>query len=177
MTEEWVLGRTPQGQSPEGRDTVRYRYDTRTKVNPPLRGEQDRQAVLAAVAEGLIDVIATDHAPHRTIDKECTYDEAAFGITGFETAFGALMQLVESNAIDLGTVIQRLTCDPCRIFGLPYGTLSVGSRGDVVVLDPGQTWQVDSNRFYSKGKNTPLDGHMLRGRVVMTLVEGQVVFE
>src|SRR5205823_11862551 len=120
-----------------------YRYDTRTKVNPPLRRETDRQAVVAALREGLIDVIATDHAPHRSIDKDCTYDEASFGITGFETAFGSLMKLVEAGDLDLGTVIGRLTIDPCRIFGLPYGTLSVGSPADVVLLDAGQAWRVD----------------------------------
>jgi dihydroorotase len=177
MTEEWVLGRPAGGEPSDPRLMAQYRYDTRTKVNPPLRREEDRQAVLAALAEGLIDVIATDHAPHRSIDKECTYDEAAFGITGFETAFGSLMKLVEAGVLDLATAISRLTVDPCRVFGLPYGTLSVGASADIVLLDLGQSWLVDASRFYSKGKNTPLDGHTLVGQVAATIVDGQVVFE
>src|ERR1051325_7274076 len=114
MTEEWVLGRS-NGHA--GRP-----YDTRAKVTPPLRREEDRQALVAALAEGLIDAIATDHAPHRSIDKDCTYDEAAFGISGFETALGSLMGLVAEGRISLVDVIRRLTVEPCRTFGLPYGS-------------------------------------------------------
>jgi dihydroorotase len=166
MTEDWVLGDT---QPP-------FRYDTRTKVNPPLRREPDRQALVAALSEGLIDTIATDHAPHRSIDKDCTYDEAAFGISGFETALGSLLQLVEGGEIALADVIRRLTSEPCRTFGLPYGSLAVGAPADLVIFDPGATWVVDTSRFYSKGKNTPLEGRTLQGRVRATLVDGQVVY-
>jgi dihydroorotase len=176
MTEEWVLG--PHGAESNGRpDRTPCAYDTRTKVAPPLRTEDDRQAVLAALADGLIDVVATDHAPHRSIDKECTFDEAAFGITGFETALGSLLGLVEGGHISLMDLIARLTVDPCRIFALPYGSLDVGSAADVVIFDPIATWVVDASRFYSKGKNTPLDGHTLQGLVRYTLVDGEVVFE
>jgi dihydroorotase len=163
MTEDWVMGdRT---------------YDTRTKVNPPLRTEADRQALISALAEGIIDAIATDHAPHRSIDKECTYDEAAFGISGFETALASLLQLVAGGQLDLSDVIRRLTIEPSRIFGLPYGTLALGASADIVVFDPDRTWTVDASAFYSKGKNTPLDGQTLRGQVLTTLVEGRVVYE
>ncbi|MBM2809593.1 MAG: pyrC [Chloroflexi bacterium] len=160
MTEEWVRG-----------------YDTRTKVNPPLRTEVDRQALIAAVSEGLVDVLATDHAPHRSVDKDCTYDEAAFGISGFETALGSLMTLVEAGQLTLNDVIRGLTVEPCRAFGLPYGTLAEGSLADLVIIDPEASWVVDANRFYSKGQNTPLDGRSLRGRVIMTMVEGRSVYE
>lgn len=167
LTEDWVLGHA--GLAPT--------YDTRTKVNPPLRTEEDRRALVAALAEGVIDAIATDHAPHRSIDKECTYDEAAFGISGFETALASLLQLVESGQLTLGDVIRRLTLEPCRIFDLPYGTLAPGASADLVIFDPGTSWTVDASAFYSKGKNTPLDGRTLRGQVVATLVEGRVVYE
>jgi dihydroorotase len=167
MTEDWALG-------PEGGARL---YDTRTKCNPPLRTEADRRAVVEALAEGLIDVIATDHAPHRLIDKECTFDEAAFGISGFETALGSLMKLVQSGDLLLIDMIRRLTIEPCRIFDLPYGRLTPGSTGDVVIFDVEASWQVSAARFVSKGKNTPLDGHSLNGRVLATLVEGQVAYD
>jgi dihydroorotase len=168
MTEEWVLGKS---NGAEARP-----YDTRTKVNPPLRRETDRQALVAALAEGLIDVIATDHAPHRSIDKDCTYDEAAFGISGFETALASLMKLVAAGQISLTEVIRRLTIAPAQTFGLPYGTLAVGAPADLIVFDPDATWTVDVDRFASRGKNTPLDGHTLNGRVLATIVDGAVVY-
>jgi len=168
MTEDWVLG----GNGRNGRP-----YDTRTKVNPPLRREQDRQALIAALAEGLIDVIATDHAPHRSIDKDCTYDEAAFGISGFETALGGLMQLVESAQLTMTDVIRRLTIEPSRTFDIAGGSLAVGSTADLVIFDPTASWTVDVAQFNSRGKNTPLDGHTLQGRVVTTIVGGDVVYE
>jgi len=174
MTEEWVLGNVDGGSGPSAR---RGPYDTRTKVNPPLRREEDRQAMVAALAEGLVDVIATDHAPHRSIDKDCTYDEAAFGISGLETALGSLMKLVDAGQVSLLDVIARLTVDPCRIFDLPYGSLAVGQAADLVIFDPAATWVVSAQDFKSKGKNTPLDGHALKGLVRYTLVGGEVVFE
>jgi dihydroorotase len=174
LTEDWVLG-NPEARARDVRAPLAY--DTRAKVNPPLRREEDRQAMIAALAEGLIDVIATDHAPHRSIDKDCTFDEAAFGITGFETALGSLVPLIDQELLSLSDIIQRLTSDPCRIFELPYGTLGAGAAADVVIFDPAATWVVDPTRFYSKGKNTPLDGQTLKGLVRYTLVDGRVVFE
>lgn len=169
MTEDWALG-------PDGSSGARL-YDTRTKCNPPLRTEEDRRAVVEALAEGLIDVVATDHAPHRLIDKECTYEEAAFGISGFETALGSLMKLVKAGDLPLSDLIRRLTIEPCRIFGLPYGRLSPGAFGDVVIFDPDASWNVSASDFFSKGKNTPLDGHELVGRIQATLAEGRVVYD
>jgi dihydroorotase len=181
MTEAWVLGNgdigSPARDSGGGPALRSPAYDTRTKVNPPLRTEEDRLALVAALSEGLIDAVATDHAPHRSIDKDCTYDEAAFGISVFETALGSLLHLVEASDLTIGEVIRRLTVEPCRVFGLPYGTLALGAPADVVVIDPHAEWTVDVNRFHSKGKNTPLHGHRLRGRIVATLVEGRVVYE
>ncbi len=181
LTEDWVMGIADFGlrnADLSARQTVgNPQYDTRTKVNPPLRTEEDRRALVAALAEGVIDAIATDHAPHRSIDKECTYDEAAFGISGFETALASLLQLVASGQLTLSDVIRRLTIEPCRIFDLPYGTLASGASADLVIFDPGTSWTVDASAFHSKGKNTPLDGRTLPGQVVTTLVEGRVVYE
>jgi dihydroorotase len=122
-------------------------------------------------------VIATDHAPHRSIDKDCTFDEAAFGISGLETALASLLKLVDTGQLSLADVIRRLTLDPCRTFGLPFGTLAVGAPADIVIFDPEASWTVDAARFYSKGKNTPLDGHPMRGQIMLTLVDGEIVFE
>jgi dihydroorotase len=152
-------------------------YDTRAKVNPPLRTEADRAALVAALAEGIIDAIATDHAPHRSIDKACALEEAAFGISGLETALGSVMQLVRSGSLRLVDVVRRLTIEPCRAFGLPYGTLPPGAPADLVIFDPDEAWEVNSADFYSKGKNTPLDRQTLFGRVKFTLVDGQPVYD
>lgn len=178
LTEEWVRGNQtgPLGDASRQMTADGY-YDTRTKVNPPLRCESDREAVLAALAKGLIDVIATDHAPHRSIDKDCTYDEAAFGISGFETALGTLGSLAAEGSLSISDIVRRLGPEPCRVFGLPYGSLGVGAPADIVVFDPEASWTVDVTRFRSKGKNTPLDGHTLRGQVVATIVAGQIVYE
>jgi dihydroorotase len=179
LTEDWVVGPHARGDgaAAELQRLPAFQYDTRAKVNPPLRREEDRQALIGAVAEGLIDAIATDHAPHRSIDKDCTFDEAAFGISGLETALASLLQLVDAGQISLVDLIRRLTLDPCRTFGLPFGTLAVDSAADVVIFDPHVSWTVDASRFFSKGKNTPLDGHPLHGLVMWTLVDGNVVYE
>jgi dihydroorotase len=174
LTEDWVLGPSPRT---DGRRAVPSAYDTRAKVNPPLRTEADRAALVAALAEGIIDAIATDHAPHRSIDKTCALEEAAFGISGLETALGSLMQLVRSGSLRLADVVRRLTVEPCLVFGLPYGTLRPGALADLVIFDPDEAWEVNSADFYSKGKNTPLDHQTLFGRVKFTLVDGQVAFD
>ena len=176
MTDNWVLGQARSDVGGHERASAPA-YDTRTKVNPPLRTEEDRRALVVALADGVIDAIATDHAPHRSIDKECTYDEAAFGISGFETALASLLELVERGEVALENLIRRLTIEPARVFDLPYGTLARGSSADVVIFDPARHWTVDASTFHSKGKNTPLDGHAMRGQVLMTLVEGRVVYE
>ena len=153
---------------------MRLRHAHKGQSASPV--ESDRTALVAALAEGIIDAIATDHAPHRSIDKECTYDEAAFGISGFETALAALLQLVASGQLTLNDLVRRLTVEPCRIFDLPYGTLARAAPGDVVIFDPDVEWTVDASAFHSKGKNTT-DGLNMRGQVSTALVEGRVVFE
>ncbi|MCL5256512.1 MAG: dihydroorotase [Chloroflexi bacterium] len=148
-------------------------YDTNTKVNPPLRSREDLEALAGGVADGTIDAIATDHAPHMLIDKECEYGYAAFGISGLETALASLMSLVRCGLLDLRTVVERLTVGPARIAGIERGTLAVGSAADVVIFDPREEWVVDPSAFASKGKNTPLEGCRVFGKVVATLVGGE----
>jgi dihydroorotase len=153
-------------------------YDTSTKMNPPLRGEADRRAVLAGLADGTIDCIASDHAPHTIDDKQCEYDQAAFGIVGLETAVAlCLDRLVAPGLLSLGQLVERLSTAPARLFGLPGGTLRVGAPGDVTVLDLARRRQVDAARFESKGRNTPFGGWILKGAPVMTIVAGRVVWK
>ena len=153
-------------------------YETRAKVNPPLRATADVEALVQGLRDGTIDAIATDHAPHNRVDKLCTFQEAAFGISVFETALGSLMGLVHAGRIDLPLLIERLTAGPARFLGRPdLGTLKEGAAADVTIFDPDAEWVVDADSFVSKGKNTPLDGTTLKGRVVTTIVGGEVVYE
>jgi dihydroorotase len=156
-------------------------YDTHAKVNPPLRTRDDVAACVEGLREGVIDAIATDHAPHAGYEKAREFDQADFGISGLETAFGLCMTLVESRAIELATLIERLTAGPVRALGLDrhvvgLGSIAEGAPGDVVLLDPDAEWTVEPERFVSKGKNTPLAGRSLQGRVVATVAGGRMVW-
>ena len=159
------------------------RYDTATKVNPPLRTLADAAALLDGLLDGTIDAIATDHAPHSAVEKSCTYDEAAFGISGLETALGGLMALVHADRLPLSTLIAALTIRPATAFALaerighPVGTLAPGSAGDVVIFDPDAAWTVRVADFASQGHNSPLDGLTLRGQVQQTILGGNVVYQ
>lgn len=150
-------------------------YDTSTKVNPPLRTAEDVEAVGQALADGVLDAIATDHAPHTVVAKSCEYEDAAFGISGLETALGLCLRLVENGTLDLPRLVERLTAGPARAFGLPFQGLAAGAPADVVVFDPAEAWTVDPAAFRSKGRNTPLAGWTLRGKVKLTLVDGEIV--
>jgi dihydroorotase len=152
-------------------------YDTSTKMNPPLRSEADREALLAGLRDGTVDCIATDHAPHTLDDKRVEYDQAAFGIVGLETAVAlCLDRLIRSGVIDLPRLVALLSTRPARILDLPGGTLAPGSPADVTVLHLDRRRKVDPARFASKGRNTPFAGWTLRGGPVMTLVGGQIVW-
>ena len=157
-------------------------YETNAKVNPPLRSRDDVDACVAGLADGTIDCIATDHAPHAEIEKLCEFDDAAFGISGLETAFGLCMRLVHERKITLETLIERMTIGPVRALGLDrhvpgIGTLAAGAPADVVLLDPESEWIVEPERFASKGKNTPLGGVKLTGAIVATISAGRIVHE
>src|SRR4029079_14475505 len=150
-------------------------YDTSTKMNPPLRAEADRQALVEGLRDGTIDCIATDHAPHTVDDKKVEYDQAAFGVVGLETAVAlCLDRLVGAGILELGQLVSLLSTGPARILGLPGGTLAPGSPADVTVLDPARRVTVDPARFASKGRNTPFAGWTLKGGPALTVVAGQV---
>jgi dihydroorotase len=151
-------------------------YDTNARTDPPLRSADDAHALLEGLRDGTIDCIATDHSPWRWIDKACEFDQASPGISGLETAFGLVMRLVHSRALELTQLIAALTHRAASAWGLPYGTLRPGSPADVVVLDPDQAWVVDPERFLSKGKNSPLAGQTLRGTVLLTIAQGKIVY-
>jgi len=153
-------------------------YDTNTKMNPPLRNEGDRQAVVAGLQDGTIDCIATDHAPHAVDDKMVEYDQAAFGIVGLETAVAlCLDRLVGPGLVSLPHLVALLSANPARVLSLPGGTLAPGSPGDVTVLDLGRKRQVDPTRFESRSRNTPFGGLILKGWPALTIVGGRVAWK
>ena len=177
LTDEAILGRTADGSNGSGAyaPLTSAAYDTTAKVNPPLREQADMEAMIQGLRDGVIDLIATDHAPHNRTDKECTFHEAAFGISTLETALGQLMALVHSGAIDLPLLIEKMTLTPARFLRrTDIGTLKQGAPADITIIDPDTKWVVDTAQFASKGKNTPLQGATLRGKVRATLVVGKV---
>jgi len=151
-------------------------YDTHAKMNPPLREEEDVTALRAGLADGTIDAIATDHAPHHYEAKEREFDDAPFGVVGLETAFGvAHTELVLSGSLSLSTLIERMSSGPARAFNLPSGTLGIGTPADLVLIDTEREWVVQADAFLSKSRNTPFAGVALTGRPVLTVVGGEVV--
>jgi len=152
-------------------------YNTNAKMNPPLRTATDVEAVQQAVKDGTIDVIATDHAPHHNDEKQREFSDAPNGIIGLETALAVnVTWLVKSGIISLATLVERMSCAPARLFGLPGGSLRRGTAADITVFDPDLAWMVDPKGFLTKGRNTPYAGRMLHGRVACTLVDGRVVY-
>ncbi len=151
-------------------------YETNAKMNPPLREKGDVDALRAALADGTIDCIATDHAPHHYDAKEQEFDNAPFGVVGLETALGiAITELVETRVLTLPALVRCLSTRPAEVAHLPAGTLAAGAPADVVVFDPAAEWIVDPAHFFSKSRNTPFAGRKLRGRVRWTIVGGNVV--
>src|SRR3984885_1327194 len=153
-------------------------YDTNAKMNPPLRNDADRMAMIAGLMDGTVDCIATDHAPHALFEKEQEFERAPNGITGLETALGlALRVLHKGHGMSISRVIGLMSAQPAGIVSLEgRGTLSVGSFADVVVLDPAAEWSFAANRTRSKSRNTPFDGAGMVGRVMATICEGRVVY-
>jgi dihydroorotase len=151
-------------------------YNTNAKMNPPLRTAHDMAAVRAGLADATIDAIATDHAPHHRDEKEVEFDQAANGIVGLETALGLTLRLADEAQIPLDVLVAALTVNPARILRLPHGTLTAGCAADVTIVDPARRWTVEATRFQSKSRNTPFGGLELRGQVVLTIVDGRVVW-
>ena len=163
LTEEMVLG-----------------YCTNAKVSPPLRTDEDIEALIEGLKDGTIDIIATDHAPHTENEKCCEFALAPNGISGLETALGSLMRLVHSGRISLDLLISKLSYEPARMLGDRFsglGTLVEGAAADVVIFDPNTEWLVDTSKFASKGRNTPLAGKKLKGKVMGTISRGRLVYK
>jgi len=150
-------------------------YDTHAKMSPPLRGESDRQAIVGALSDGVIDAIATDHAPHGPLEKDVEFERAANGVVGLETSLALALALVRAGDLALPRAVERLSSGPARCFGLPYGTLAAGAPADVILVDPDRAWKVDPQRFHSRSRNSPFAGWTLRGRVIRTYLEGRLV--
>ena len=173
LNEEWVFGLKGEVPSSVGLQS----YDTNTRVNPPLRSKADVRALVDALREGVIDIIATDHAPHAATDKVCTYNEAAPGINALETAFSSVFALVNSKKISLVRLIESLTTRPASILGRDLGRLRKGFPADITLIHPSALWVVDPSTFASKSVNTPLAGVEMTGRVVRTIYQGNTVFQ
>jgi len=155
-------------------------YNVNAKVNPPLRTKRDIKALIQGLRQNVIDIIVTDHAPWAEDEKNREFSLAPSGITGFETALGSLMSLVHNGQLALATLIAKLTCEPARILGSRYGqlgTLAIGAPADVTIFAPDTEWVVDTKNFASKGKNTPLAGSTLKGRVMATISSGKPVYK
>ena len=157
-------------------ETVRG-YNTYAKMNPPLRTWKDVQAIKDGLRDGTIDVIATDHAPHASQEKQLGFTEAPFGIVGLETALSLTFALVDEGVLSLESAVDKLSTAPAKAFGLAKGTLAVGADADVTIVDQQEQWEVDPAMFRSKSRNTPFAGWKVKGRVTMTIVGGRIVFE
>ncbi len=152
-------------------------YNTHAKMSPPLRHPEDVRAIREALADGTIDAIATDHAPHKALDKEVEFEKAANGVIGLETALGLTLELVQQGVLSKERAVELLTSGPARAFNLPGGHFGPGAPANVVVVDPSAKWTVNAADFHSKSRNTPFQGRNLIGRVAQTIVAGRLVFD
>lgn len=201
LSERWVLGRLggrpeppaePERGGRKGRKrsnpnpeislpswldpTLLPPYDTSTRVSPPLRSEEDVEALVEGLRDGTIDAIASGHSPCATVDKACEYGLAVPGISSLETALGLVLTLVHRGEMDLVNTVAKLTEGPAQVLGRSPATLRPGSRADIVIFDPDKSWVVDVGSFVSRGRNSPLHGQKLRGQVMLTMVNGAVAF-
>ncbi|PTX99905.1 dihydroorotase [Verrucomicrobia bacterium LW23] len=152
-------------------------YDTNFKMNPPLRTKRDIAALLEGVADGTIEILGSDHAPHATYEKEVEFSEAPFGILGLETELSLFVKtLIEPGVISWAKMIEKLTINPAKLLRLDKGTLSPGADADITLIDPAREWVVDKEKFQSKSRNTPFHGWELKGKAVATVVAGEFVF-
>ena len=153
-------------------------YDSSTKINPPLRSKQDCDALLAGLKDGTIDAIVTDHSPHAQEEKDREYMYAPSGFPGLETSLGIMLtDLYQAGKLDLKTIVSKMTWEPAKVLQLSAGTLNVGSPADVTVIDLNQEWTVETQKFYTKGSHSPFVGRKLKGKAVMTFVDGNLVMQ
>ncbi len=158
-------------------DEVIATFDTNTKVNPPIRAERDRLAIIEGLKDGTLDCIVTDHAPHHEDDKNVEYALAAFGISGLETSFAlSYTQLVKGGVLTLSELADKMSANPAAILNLQGGTLEVGAPADLTIVDLNKAWTIDPKDFVSKGKNTPFVGREVYGRVKYTVVDGDIKY-
>jgi dihydroorotase len=158
-------------------DEATLTFDTNTKVNPPLRSRVDVEAIKEGLRNGTVDIIATDHAPHDQTSKDVEYNLASSGISGIETAFSLSLSLVHEGILSMKELLLKLTLNPAKMLRLPYGEISPGKRADLIIFDPDKQWTVDPVRFLSKGRNTPFGGWKLRGKNLLTIVDGMIVYK
>jgi dihydroorotase len=158
-------------------DAALIGYDTACKVNPPLREEEDVVALRQALADGTIDAIATDHAPHSPLEKDCELSEASPGIMGLELCFGLLLGLVGKERLSLPRLLDALSVRPAKIAGVEPPSLREGARAELTLVDPELAWTPRTTQLHTKGRNTPFMNHELRGKVLMTLARGQIAFD
>ncbi|PKN77414.1 MAG: dihydroorotase [Deltaproteobacteria bacterium HGW-Deltaproteobacteria-10] len=157
-------------------DEALQTYSTSLKVNPPLRSAADVTAIKEALADGTLDAIVTDHAPHARTDKELEFEYAANGISGLETSLSLSLRLVREDVLTFPQLIAAMSLNPARILNLPKGILKKGADADITVIDPQLRWTVDVQKFYSKGKNSPFHGWEMQGKAILTIVGGEIKF-
>lgn len=158
-------------------DETLQTYSTSLKVNPPLRSAADVKAIKEGLADGTINAIVTDHAPHARTDKELEFEYAANGISGLETSVSLSLRLVSEGVLSLPELVAKMSLNPARILHLPKGTLETGADADITVIDPQLSWTVDVKKFCSKGKNSPFHGWEMRGKAVLTIVGGEIKYD
>jgi dihydroorotase len=151
-------------------------YDTNYKMNPPLRTERDRAAILEGLADGTLEIIGSDHAPHCSYEKEVEFDFAPFGIIGLETELALSLELVRKKILGLPALVEKFTVNPARLLRLKEGTLSIGADANITIIDPEREWTYDVAQSASKSRNSPFHGWKLRGRALATIVKGEIVW-
>ncbi len=152
-------------------------YNTHAKMSPPLRSELDRRAICQALADGTLDAIATDHAPHSVLEKDVEFSYAANGITGLETALPLALRLVHDGVISAGRLVELMSCFPARILGVTGGRICAGEAADLTVIDPGRDFTFSASGSRSKCRNTPFDGWQFRGKAVLTIMDGRITYK
>lgn len=158
-------------------DEATLGFDTNTKVNPPLRGKEDVKVIKEGLRNNTIDIIATDHAPHEGTSKDVEFDIASFGISGIETAFALSLALVREGVLTLPELLRKFTVNPAKLLGIPYGQITPGKIADLIIFNMDAAWKVDRNSFHSKGKNSPFHGWSLKGKNLLTIVDGKIVYK
>lgn len=153
-------------------------FDTSTKINPPLRAQKDCDALVEGLKDGTIDAVVTDHSPHAQEDKDREYIYAPSGFPGLETSLGIMLtDLYHTGKLDLPLIVSKMSYEPAKVFNLEAGTLAVGKNADITVIDPELSWTVDDSKFYTRGSHSPFVGRKLKGKAVLTVVDGKIVMQ